>query len=119
MIKMWYKVLVSTQSQQENMINYFPNYVLNQFDLCIDWCRKLNGTREEKKYDMNWLGSTPLKLRASIRFNELNGNVEYLKSIELTEPVICILGKVFNGTGESESDNRYTYIPIMVFVMTF
>ena len=58
-------------------------------------------------------------MRASIRFNELNGNVEYLKSIELTEPVICILGKVFNGTGESESDNRYTYIPIMVFVMTF
>ena len=95
---------------------------------------------------MTWLGSTPLKLRASIRFNELNGNVEYLKSIELTEPVICILGKVFNGTGESESeryiiffenmyygffgkvhndtgeserDNRYTYIHIMVFVMTF
>ena len=45
--------------------------------------------------------------------------MEYLKSIELTEPVICILGKVFNGTGESESDNRYTYIPIMVFVMAF
>ena len=46
-------------------------------------------------------------MRASIRFNELNGNVEYLTSIELTKPVICLLGKVFNGTGESESENRY------------
>ena len=28
-------------------------------------------------------------------------------------------GKVYNDTVESESDNRYTYIHIMVFVMTF
>ena len=115
MIKMWYNWLGSTQSQKENMINSFPNYVLNQFDLCIDWCRKINGTREEKKYDMNWLGSTPLKLRALIRFNELNGNVEYLKSIELTEPVICILGKVFNGTGESESERYIIFFENRLF----